>query len=173
MGRNFCCGIAKIIIIKNVANEENEIILKRIGKNINLKIYNILYAEKYIVLNMKDEILEQNIYEFIKEQSKYFDLKSQKHIENDIKQLKEIEYNKLIKNNKLSTIKFKRGNEFCNDISYVDEERKSIMYCDIITYASIKNVFMKNDYMLFSYLRNCIINASDNIIKTSVVVTLM
>ena len=172
----FCCGIAKIIIIKINQKEEKEEILKRFSKKVDLKIYNIMYTEGYIVLNIKNEILEQNFYEFIYEQSKNFNFNAKNLIQREIQNIKNKKYDmlmKTIKSKNTKVLEFTRGNEYSNDISYLDEEGKNTIFCDIISFISVESIFYKNYNEIFTYLRNCIINTSNNIIKTAIVITIV
>ena len=96
MGRYLSCGIATKITILKRYNEENDIIMERIGKNIDLNIYERIDYDDGIVLQMKKDILEKNIVDFIVEQSKYFKDGIGKDTIDKLEQLKGLSYDEMI-----------------------------------------------------------------------------
>ena len=81
--------------IYEVPQFDNKTILERIGKNIDLSLYNINKGPKYIELEMKKEIFEKYAIDFIIEQSKFFRKYEVTELD-DLLNLKGLKYNKLI-----------------------------------------------------------------------------
>ena len=109
------CGIAKRIIIRNEKeNESNDAILGRIGKNIDLNLYDRIDNEEYIILNIKKDILQKNAYELVNEQINkiLMDEFNKVYTQYQLKELKNVKYDELIRISKFRGIDafyFKRG----------------------------------------------------------------
>lgn len=172
------CGIAKRIIIRNEKeNESNDAILGRIGKNIDLNLYDRIDNEEYIILNIKKDILQKNAYELVNEQINkiLMDEFNKVYTQYQLKELKNVKYDELIRISKFRGIDafyFKRGDEISNDISYLDLERKCKIYCDLIQISQTGETFFECYSGMFTYFRNCIIKSSENPLKTALVITL-
>lgn len=172
------CGFAKRIVIRSRKEDESkEKILERIGQNIKLNIYDIINDDDYIILNIKKAIFEKNIYELVKEQiNKQSMCEYEKlYMEYEVKKIKDKNYEDLIalaKNHEIGIFYFKRGGEFQNDISYLDPEEKCEIYCDLIELFQTGETFFECYNEIFRYFRKCIINSSDNEIKSAMVITM-
>ena len=176
MGRYLSCGIATEITILKRYNEENDIIMERIGKNIDLNIYERIDYDDEIVLQIKKDIFEKYIVDFIVEQSKYFKDGIGKDTIDKLEQLKGLSYDEMIeiaKEKKIYTFQFLRGDRICNDISYLDPHGDNDIYCDIIDFISDGKVFLECYWDIFTYFRNCIIQLSKSPIRTGFVVTIV
>ena len=174
MGQYLECGIAQRIIIENRYKEDNKTILERIGKNIDLNLYNINKGPQYIELKMKKEIFEKYAIDFIIEQTKFFRKYETTELD-DLLNLKGLKYDKLIdiaKEKDLINFQFLDGNYINMDISYLDEESNCRIYGDFISFIGDGKVFLECYNSIFTYLRNCIINSSNNPIRTSVIITI-
>lgn len=168
------CGIAQKIIIENIYKEDNKIILERIGENINLDLYNINKKPQFIELEMKKEIFEKYVVDFIIEQLNLFWKYEIMEKEENINKLKALKYEELIsiaKENDINSFQFLQSNGLNNSISYLDLERKTRIHCDTICYMGLGKVNVQDFNGIFTYLRNCIINSSNSPIKTSAIIT--
>ena len=176
MGRYLSCGIATKITILKRYNEENDIIMERIGKNIDLNIYERIDYDDGIVLQMKKDILEKNIVDFIVEQSNYFKDGIEKDTLDKLEQLKGLPFEEMIevaREKYIYKFQFLEGNRVCNDISYLDPHGDNDRYCDIIDFISDGKVFLECYWDIFTYFRNCIIQLSKSPIRTGFVVTIV
>ena len=174
MGQYLECGIAQTIIIEKRYKEDNKTVLERIGENIDLSIYNIIEEDDYIELEMKKELFEKYAVDFIIEQSKFFRDNERTNVES-LLELKGLKYDKLIEiaNEKsIYNFQFLDGNYINMDISYLDPKSKCRIYGDFISFIGDGKVFLECYNYIFTYLRNCIINSSNNPIRTSVIVTI-
>lgn len=181
MGRYLDCGIAtKITILKDGGylkrRYSKEEILEEIGKELNLNIYNVEESEKEVCLNIKENILEDNIVDFITEQLN--ELKDRdEYIEEDLGKLQKIKglnYSEImeIANQKsIYVLQYLEGCRFANDITYITD--KFIAYADIISFIGNGKIFMEEYYRIFYYIRNLIIKSSKNPIKTAAVITII
>ena len=176
MGRYLSCGIATKITILKRYNEENDIIMERIGKNIDLNIYERIDYDDEIVLQIKKDILEKNIVDFIVEQSNYFKDGIEKDTLDKLEQLKGLPFEEMIevaREKYIYKFQFLEGNRVCNDISYLDPHGDNDIYCDIIDFISDGKVFLECYWDIFTYFRNCIIQLSKSPIRTGFVVTIV
>lgn len=181
MGRYLDCGIAtKITILKDGGylrgKYSKEEILKEIGKEVDLNIYNVEESEKEIYLNIKETILENNIVEFITEQLKVLEDKN-KYIKEALEKLQEIkgltysEIMKIANEKSIYVLQFLEGCILANDISYIT--KNFIIYADIISYVGNGKILMEQYYSLFYYIRNLIVKSSKNPIRTAAVITII
>lgn len=174
MGTYLSCGLAHQITIKSRYAEDSDKILKRIGQNIDLNLYDKYEMENCILLEIKEDVFEKYAVDFIIEQSKYFRRDNNSNIENELKQLKNLKYFELIEKAEGESIfnfQLAKGGCFCNNISYLDPNGNCDIFCDLISYIFEGKVFLECYNSIFTYLRNCIINSSKNPIRTAVMVT--
>lgn len=90
------CGIAQKITIENMYKEDNKAILERIGEDINLDLYDVNKNPQCIELEMKKEIVEKYLVDFIIEQLNLFWKYEIMEKEEGINKLKELKYEELI-----------------------------------------------------------------------------
>ena len=179
MGRYLSCGIAHTIYIKNLRDDnKNEEALSRIGQNIDLNLYERIDEEsdKYIILKIKKDVFEKNVVEFIEEQSKFFVGDSKRIINETLQNIKGKTYDELIeiaKERNLYSFSYIKGNILCNNAFYLDSGLDSWIFCDVIDLYSTGKILIEDSVQYFSYLRKCIIEASNNPIKTALVVTVI
>ena len=145
MGRSLSCGIATKITILKRYNEENDMIIERIGKNIDLNIYERIDYDDEIVLQIKKDILEKYIVDFIVEQSKYCKDGIEKDTLDKLEKLKGLPFEKMkevAREKYIYEFQFLEGSRVCNDISYLDPHGHNDIYCDIIDFIYL------DDYMI-------------------------
>lgn len=172
------CGIAKRIIIRSKNEDESKnTILERIGRNIDLNLYDRIDNEEYIILNIKKEIFQKNVYKLVNEQVNKILMHEfdKEYTQYQLKDLEDMKYDELIQVSKrggINAFYFKRGDEISNDISYLDLEGKCKVYCDLIQFAQTGETIFECCKGMFTYFRNGIINSSENPLKTAIVITL-
>lgn len=142
-----------------------------------MNLYDIIENEEYIILNIKKDIFQKNVYKLVKEEiDKIVMYEFDKaYTQYQLKEIEKMKYEELIKISKTGGINafyFKRGDETSNDISYLDLKGKSKIYCDLIQISQTGETFFECYRGMFTYFRNCIINSSDNPLKTTMVITL-
>lgn len=177
MGQYLACGIATKIIVEKKWNKTEEV-LKKMKRRIDLNIYNISENDKYICLDIKENIFEKYAIPFIEEQLEIIkDNITNERILEDFKNFKELEgksFEELVKiSNEKSNYFFQKleGNRFCNDVSYLT--KGDFAYADIISYISDGKIFMECYYNMFDYIRKLIVKSSTNPIRTSAIVTII
>lgn len=176
MGRYLSCGLAyEISINSRYYDESKDEMLKRIGKNIDLNLYNRYDTEDYIFLRIKEDIFEKHALQFVIEQSKLFGKYYKRYAEEELPTLENLNYKELIeaaKEQRVLSFQFVRGDGYYNDISYLDPEGKCEICCDLIYFIGDGSAFFEGYYEISMYLRNCIMQASKNPIKGATVVTI-
>ena len=176
MGQYLACGIATKITILKKYSKDNDNILERIEKKIDLNLYNQIDYDDSIVLEIKRDIFEENVINFIIEQAEDFFETDKDYTIRQLDTLKGLKYDDLInvsKEKRISSFHFFDGYSYiCNDINYIDKQCKDI-YCDIISFICDGKVFFESCYDIFTYLRNRIIKSSNNPIRTATVVTMI
>ena len=181
MGRYLNCGIAtKITILKNkyfsIEKYSKDKILEEMEKELDLSIFNVEENDEEVILNIKEEILENNIVDFINEQLN--DLKNRdKYIKEALEKLQEIKglsFSEIMEtayNKNIYVLQYLEGCLVANDISYIT--KKFIIYADVISYIGNGKIFMEECYNIFYYIRNLIIKSSKNPIRTAAVITIV
>lgn len=179
MGRYLSCGIADTIYINSLKdNRKDEEALARIGKNIDLRIYDRIDKQNddYIILKLKKEVFEKNIVSFIEEQLKFLDDYDKTLVNEVLKKIKGKTYDELMgiaQNRNLQWFCYLNGNIICNSAYYLDHSMKSRIFCDIVDIFSDGKIITEYYVGFFSYLRKCIIEKSKNPLKTAFVVTII
>ena len=177
MGRYIACGIAtEMVIEKEWKNDDNNEILKDLGKKVDLNLYEITEEEARIILTMKKEIFEKNAVDCILEQLKYCRQRQREEDEEKIKQLKDLKYDELMKiaeKKSICSFQLNKGNYYSSDISYLLENSRANIFCDMVFYVLDGKIILECWYDVFTYLRKCIINSSTSTIKTSLVVDIV
>ena len=113
------------------------------------------------------------VVDFIIEQSKFF--YEYNNTKKELQKLKGLKYDELIniaKEQSLTNFQFLPRNVFCNYASYLTSDTNCRISCDIISFIGDGKVYLECYYDIFTYLRNCIINSSNNPIRTSTVITI-
>ena len=179
MGRYLSCGIADTIYINSVKdNIKDEDALARIGENIDLSIYDRIdkSEDDYIILKIKKKVFEENIYSFIEEQSKRLDNYDKKFINEVLEKIKEKSYDELMEianKRNLYGFSYLKGSILSNCAYYLDASMESRIFCDIVDILSEGKILIEYYAGFFSYLRKCIIEKSNNPLKSALVVTVI
>lgn len=172
MGNYIGVGVAINIYIKKKKYTTKEI-LNKISKTINLKNYEISNDdEKYLILNIKKEIFENNIVELLKEEYNYCSENDKKYLEERINEIKGKSYNELIEiaQKGLAGFSYHKGKEaVVNNISYIEDELK--IYCDLIWYISDGKFSYECYYDMFKFIRKHIIKSLKNPLKGSIFIS--
>ena len=170
MGTYLDIGIATTIYARKEDSWRDylkEQVLENLSKNIDLNIYNIIDEEKYVILEIKPEIFENEIVNILRERLKY--CKNPKEEMEKINKIKGLSYKELI-----NIAKEKSIINFClmesADISYIAERIE--VYCDFISILSEGKVFFECYNNMFNYIRNLLIATSKNPLKTAQIITI-
>lgn len=176
MGTYLCCGIAKRITVEKERKTKEEI-LERLKESIDLDIYEEpIENERFLMLEIKKEILENYAIDFIEEQLKIGkqNTTDDRYNRMEIWDLKGKKYEELIdiaKNHECIQFELIEGCIFANDISYIAKGLR--IYADVIIYSSDGKIIMECYNEIFRYFRNLIIKSSNSPIKTAVVVSIV
>lgn len=172
---NLNCGVATCISIKKGGYSTEEI-LEDLRLSMNLDIFDIEDKEEYLYLNIKEDIFEDNIIDFIKSQ---ITIAGKKYLERDFKFLEEfkgktldemIEYSK-----DYNRLPFYHSNGYfsiSNDISYIFTNIRCSATADMVTYITEGKIIMECWFSIFKYLREKLVNATDNILKDALFLTI-
>lgn len=179
MGQYLACGIAtQIRIERDWKSDKTEKILEKLGRKINLDIYDVYADDDIICLDIKKNLFEKYAVSFIEEQLEIIkdSLTYEYEVEGlkDLKKIKGKSYDELIKiSNDKSCFYFQmlEGNRVCNDVGYLADGETA--YADVVTYISDGKIYMECYYQMFDYIRELIIKSSTNPIKTAAVVTII
>lgn len=176
MGTYLSCGIATKITISKRYSEDNDKIIERISKKIDLNLYDRNDYEDGIELILKKELIEKHAVDFAIEQVEKLSERDKKEAKESIEKLRGLNFEKMIEKAKEEPVyefQLYEGNRVCNDISYLDPDHNCQIYCDIISIICEGKVFFECYWRMFEYLRNCIIESSKNPIRTATFVTII
>ena len=176
MGRYLACGIATSIAIRKSSSYTDKELLDDVGKNVDLNIYNIKETEKYLILDIKEKILEDNLIIYIQEQLSKFASQTNILMEEmqKLEKLKGKSYNELMELSKeyvSYNFQMMEGCPVANDITYISN--KTYIFADIICYISDGKIIMEDYNDLFTYLRNARISTSNNKIRTATIISII
>lgn len=182
MSKYLSVGIAKEIIVE-VSNEEMANKIKdEFFEKVDKDLYTVEFfsAEKSrkidVYFELKDDILAEHAMDLMIEQN-------QKYIKSDDSD-EAIEYYKNIKSKSKEEIlelintennpylyKFTLG-WYGFDIGYLFKERVDAYITEFITFHTSEKTFMEEYYTFFNYMRNLLINSTDNPLRTALAVSL-
>ena len=171
MKNYLCFGIATKLIIKNKLEFQEEPLdetLSDLKFKLDLELYDIKYLKNSIVLEIKKDIFEKYAIDFIKEQWLNIDYKERFYIIQNFDTLKNLKYEKIMSEVKYGFVRschFLSSDKIFNDISYVDILGKSNISCDLFSYLIDGPLLLKNEECTLNYLRNSIIESSENPIR--------
>ena len=182
MSKYLCVGIAKEVIAE--AKDENmaKIIEKEFFKKFERNLYNVELStsEKskklYVVFRLKDDILAEHAMDLMIEQNEKY-MKSEHSKEaieyyKNIKRKTKEEILKLIDTeNNLYLYNFKIG-WYGFDIGYIFTETVSAYITEFVTFHCSQKTFMEEYYEFFNYIRNILINSTDNPLRTAIAISL-
>lgn len=169
------CGVATCISIKKDRYSTEEI-LEDLKLNMNLDIFDIQDEEKYLYLNIKEDIFEDNIIDFIKSQ---ITIAGNTDLERDFEFLEGFEGKTLdemieySKNYNRMPFYHSRGYfSISNDISYIFTNIQCNATADMVIYISEGKIIMECWFSIFKYLREKLVNATDNVLKDALFLTI-
>ena len=182
MSKYLSVGIAKEIIVEVsnevMANKIKDEFFKKVDKN----LYDVEFvnAEGARMINvrfvLKDDMLAEHAMDLMIEQNQKY-IKS-KHSDEAIEYYKNIkrkskeEILELINTeNNPYLYKFTLG-WYSFDIGYLFEERVNAFITEFVTFHTSEKTFMEEYYTFFNYMRNLLINSTDNPLRTTLVVSL-
>lgn len=162
------CGIATNIVIKKGKYSTGEI-LEDLKLKMNLDIFDITDKEDYILLQIKKDIFENNIIDFIKSQISTLSIRN---IEKDFELLDSMKgkkFDEMIEyadTHKRIPFAYSEGYfNISNDISYIFTNISCDIAIDMITFLSEGKIIMEEYFYTFKYLREKMVNATDNVLK--------
>ena len=170
MGQYLSIGLAtKIYVEKDRLGKED--LEKAFINNFKLSLYDVSEDEDCYILNLKEEVLENNLIELLGEmEQKATKSEKEKYIKAK-KELKGKNYKELLDiADKQSVYKFQLL-KYGNDISYMLENGGA--YCQIISIESDGKVYFECYYDIFTFIRNSVIESLNNELKYAVVVTII
>ena len=183
MGSYLSVGIAKKIFIKKrrgkfETESSKENALKEISNEIDLDIYKISIFDDYIILDIKEEILEKNLVNLLKMQFNNFrtDAYEREELSTQINKIENKKFSEIIEISKeKSCLNFQmcENGYCCNDISYISNSGNIDISADFISMIFDGKIIMECYYNLFYYLRKSIIEKMDNPLKTSIFITII
>lgn len=182
MSKYLCVGIAKEIMVE-VKNEE---MAKRVEEDFYEKVEKNLFEAElitsertnklYLIFKLNDDILAEHAMDLMIEQNqKYIKSKySNEAIEyyknikckskEEILELIDTENNPYLFNIALGWYGF--------DIGYLFKEDVSAYITEFVTFHCSEKTFMEEYYIFFNYMRNLLINSTDNPLRTALAVSL-
>lgn len=182
MSKYLSVGIAKEIIVE--ANDEDMVkrIVDDFFEKVDRNLYNVELdrsEEKqkiYIYFELKDDMLAEHAMDLMIEQNKKYikSKQSDKAIEyyKKIKSKSKEEVLELINNENNSYLyKFTLG-WYGFDIAYLFKERVDAYITEFVTFHTSEKSFMEEYYTFFNYMRNLLINSTDNPLRTALAVSL-
>jgi len=173
MGCYLACGIATEISVSKkrmtggFATKE-EIVNNLIGK-LKPSVYNIEETENYVNFIIKKDVFEKNIISFIKEQLEKAAYSYMEEATENVKNLEGKNFDELMKiADQRSMVEFQL---LGGDVSYLSDGEYR---CDanIIHYISDGKISMECYYDIFRYLRETIVESSNNPLKDAAVITI-
>jgi hypothetical protein len=182
MSKYLCVGLAKQIVVKvrdeKIAKEVELDFFNQFDKS----IYNVEYEtnkngqDLYIVFNLKDDMIVKYAMDLMIEQhEKYIKASySSEAIEyyKDIKKKDKKEIIELINTEySLYMYNFKIG-WFGFDVRYLFTKDVDAYITEFLTFHCSEKTFMEEYNIFFKYMRNVLINSTDNPLRTAIVVSL-
>ena len=182
MSKYLCVGIAKEV----VAEVRDKEMVKKIKRDFFNKVEKNLYNVKssaskdsdkiYITFKLKDEILtEYGIDLIIEQYQKYIKSsdsdKAIKYYKNVKSKSKEEILNLIYNENSPYLYTFTFG-KYGFDIGYLFEERVDAYITEFVTFHCSEKTYMEEYYDFFNYIRNILINSTDNPLRTALAISL-
>ncbi len=182
MSKYLCVGLAKeILVVVRDAKMAKEVELD-FFKKVDRNLYNVQYRtiewdeNAYIIFKLKDEMLAKYAMDLMIEQH-------EKYIKSEYSE-KAIEYFKNIKSKDekeiINIINTENNHNMCTfrlgwfgfDINYLFEKRVESYVTEFLTFHCSQETFMEEYYDFFRYMRNLLINSTDNPLRTALAVSL-
>lgn len=175
MGQYLACGVATCISI-NKRGYETEEILEDLKLKMNLDIFNIVDDEKVMCLEIKEDIFEENIIDFIKSQITPL---RRRDLDEDLEFLDEFKgkkFDEMINYSKeFNRIPFYYSEGYfkiCNIASYIFTNVNCDATVDLVVYLENGKIVMEEWFSMFCYLRDRIVKSTDNPLKDAVFVVI-
>ena len=182
MSKYLCVGLAKEIVVavsdKEMAKEVELDFFKKVDRN----LYNVKYKitegdrDSYVIFNLKDEMMAKYAMDLMIEQhEKYINSEySEEAIEyfKNIKNKDEKEIINLINTENNQNMYTFRLGWFGFDISYLFEKSVYAYITEFTTFHCLEKTFMEEYSDFFRYIRNLLINSTDNPLRTALAVSL-
>ena len=182
MGQYLACGLAeKIYITKKQENfitkyYTKENIISLLENKLNLEIYDITEDDCFVYLTLKDDIFNKYALSFIEKELNNTVTSEKVNALSSLDQFRNLSKHDFMeelykKNNRF--ISFFEGHKYTNNISYIFDDTKLNIFCDLIYFINDGKTFFECYYSLFYYLRKTIIEKSNNPIKDAFVLCLI
>ena len=182
MSKYLCVGLAKEIVVQVRDEKMAKKIEGEFFNKVDKEIYEVKYeitennGKSYIFFNLKEELLAKYAMDLMIEQhEKYIKSKySAEAIEyyKNIKEKSEKEILELIDTENNEYMHTFRLGWFGFDISFLFETRVDAYITEFTTFHCSFKTFMEEYYTYFKYMRNLLINSTDNPLRTALVVSL-
>lgn len=182
MSKYLCVGISKEVVVEVRDKDMVKIIKKDFFNKIERNLYNVKSSSSkesdiiYITFKLKDDILAEYGMDLIIEQYQKY-IKSSDSDEaikyyKNIKSKSKEEILNLIDNENnpyLYTFTFGR---YGFDIGYLFEERVDAYITEFVTFHCSEKTYMEEYYVFFNYIRNVLINSTENPLRTALAISL-
>lgn len=182
MSKYLCVGLAREIVVAVRDEEMAKEVELDFFKKVDRDLYNVQYEpideEKisYLFFNLKDEMMAKYAMDLMIEQhEKYIKSRySEKAIEyfKNIKSKDEKEIINLINTENNPNIYTFRLGWLGFDISYLFEKRVGAYITEFTTFHCLEKTFMEEYSDFFRYMRNLLVNSTDNPLRTALAVSL-
>lgn len=182
MGQYLACGLAEKIYVKKMQeyfitkNYTKEEIISKFENKLNLEIYDVTEDDNYVYLTLKDDIFSNYVLSFIEEELNNTRTHIKTEALSNLEQFRNLSKKDFMeellkKNNRF--VHFFEGNKYTNDISYILDDTRLNIFCDLIYFADDGKTIFECYNSLFYYLRKTIIEKSNNPIKDAFVLCLI
>lgn len=182
MSKYLCVGIAKEIMVEVRDEKMSKIVEADFNKKVDENLYDteLLFSERtkklYIIFKLKDDMLAKHAMDLMIEQNQKY-LKSRysrdaieyyQNIKNksqeEILELINTENNPYLYNFDLGWYGF--------DIGYLFDIEVNAYITEFVTFHCSEKTFMEEYYDFFNYIRNLLINSTENPLRTALAVSL-
>ncbi|MBR3002547.1 MAG: hypothetical protein IKF38_03155 [Clostridia bacterium] len=182
MSKYLCVGIAKKIIAevdnKEMAEEIEEEFFEKVDKN----LYDVEFSSTEnsrkvdVIFKLKDDMLAEHAMDLMIEQNqKYIKYKYSdeaiKYYQNIKSKSKEEILNLIDTENNPYLYTFRLG-WYGFDIGYIFKKHVHAYIMEFVTFHTSEKTFMEEYYEFFNYVRNLLINSTDNPLRTALAVSL-
>ena len=182
MSKYLCVGIAKEIIVETKDEDEAKRIIEDFFEKVDKNLYDVELArsekteEIDVYFELKDDMLAEHAMDLMIEQHKKFikDSRSDEAIQyyQNIKSKSKEEILELINTeNNPYLFNFKLG-WWGFDIGYLFKEEVHAYIMEFVTFHCSEKTFMEEYYTFFNYMRNLLINSTDNPLRTALAISL-
>ncbi len=182
MSKYLCVGLAKEIEVQVRDEKMAKKIEEDFFSKVDKEIYEVKYeitkndSSSYIVFNLKDELLAKYAMDLMIEQHEKY-IKSRYSADaieyyKGIKEKSEKEILELINTENNEYINTFRLGWLGFDISFLFESRVDAYITEFTTFHCSFKTFMEEYYTYFKYVRNLLINSTENPLRTALAVSL-